>query len=177
MNKKNRISTSRRLKLAISGLHDELKSLVLTCSPEFPVHVLGGMQDLKSAAAVINALAIFCQQILLRLANTPMEVGQSGDRSLPFAIKFLDLYNKREKLDAAEPRSEDDIDEAVRRSLRRLEDEIYLICDEGLREVPVDPAEIPEVLYYATTVLSDLGWYFERYLIRLTGDAPVRESR
>src|SRR6266404_3954021 len=161
----NRIAS---LNAAIRKLHEELKSLVLTCSPEFPGEATGGLEFLAIVAEVQTTLAAFEREVLVCLFKPK---GQDALNTSSGRASFINLWEKRGKISHSEGRSESEIDAAIRELLAGFVEQTRLLGEEEMRRT-VKNEHILEMAYYLSTLQESLGWYLGRYLGRMTGSLP-----
>jgi hypothetical protein len=157
------------LNSAIRGFHDELKSLVLTCAPVFPKHATGGIEFLTDVTDLQGIVASYHKQLLVRLFHPAGHAVKDASSIVPNASGFIALWEDRRKLRKKEKRSEREIDAAIRRRIKSLLKETYFLGEDELRALTRNE-EIPEMLYYLSTVGAGLTWYIGRYLARMTGE-------
>lgn len=169
--------TGRRAELhsAIRALHDELKSLALTCAPEFPKEATGGLEFLDDILCVQGIVGNYERALLARLFQSTGRSTEASSSILRNSGKFTRLWNQRRKLRKQENRSEIEIDAAIRRQVSFMLAEMLLLGEEELRGLD-DPEDIPEMLYYSSTVKGSLLWYAGRYLARLDGELAKMED-
>jgi hypothetical protein len=163
------------LNAAIRGLHDELKSLVLVCAPNFPKEAKGGLKFLADVVDVQGEVAAYNREVLVRL----FQAASGADAaSLIFqtASKFMIPWQERGRLSKRERRSETQIDSAVRRRLGSLLRMMRPIGEDELRALNRGEG-ISEILYYLSTLEQALCWYADRYLARLTGELAKMEKQ
>jgi len=153
---------------AITALHDELKALILTCSPDFHQRMDANPEDFNAAAELQTALAALCREALFVIFGSSKHGVLTRSLNTEAVLRFGKLYEQRVAVDRPERRTEAEIDDAVRRRIRVLDKEILLMSEQEMRQLSGDIKEIPEMLYYLTTMLGQLGWYLERFFIRLT---------
>jgi len=55
------------LNLAVRGLHDELKGLVLTCAANFPKEARGGLKFVADVVDLQGMIASYNRQVLVRI--------------------------------------------------------------------------------------------------------------
>jgi hypothetical protein len=156
------------LNAAIRNLHEDLKSLVLVCAPNFPKKAKGGLKFLADVVDVQVSVAAYNREVLVGL----FQMASSEDAaSLVFqtASKFTIPWRERGRLTRQERRSETQIDSAVRKQLVSLSREMRPLGGDELRAAnPVE--EISGILFYLSTIEGSLCWYADRYLARLTGE-------
>jgi hypothetical protein len=157
------------LNSTIRSLHDELKSLVLTCAPEFPTDPDGGLEFLADVTDLQAMIATYHKQLLVRLFQSASRSVKGASSILSSAPSFIALLEKRRKLAKKENRSEKEIDGAIRAKVNLLLQEMHLV-GEGEFLTLNDDKDIPEMLYYLSTVGAGLCWYAGRYLARMTGE-------
>jgi len=162
------------LNAAIRGLHDELKSLVLVCAPNFPKEANGGLKFLADVVDVQGMVAAYNREVLVRL----FQASGTEAASLIFrtASKFTIPWQERGRLSKRERRSETQIDSAVRRRLGSLLRKMRPIGEDELRALNRGEG-ISEILYYLSTLEQALCWYADRYLARLTGELAKMEKQ
>lgn len=160
------------LNSAVRALHDELKSLILTCAPNFPKVARGGLKFVSDIVDVQGEVASYSKQVLVRLFRSD---SAAGNLILTRASGFIRPWEERRTLPKKETRSEAAIDAKVRRQLKLLRREMLTLGEEELRALNADE-NIPEVLYYSSIVVQGLCWYADRYLARLTGELARMEQ-
>lgn len=153
----------------IRGFHDELKSLVLTCGPVFPKHATGGLEFLTDVTDLQGSVASYHKQLLVRLFRSAGHTAKEASSIVPNAPSFIALWEDRRKLRKKEKKSEKEIDAAIRRRIKSLLKEMYLLGEDELSALSRNE-DIPEMLYYLSTVEAGLAWYAGRYLARMTGE-------
>lgn len=161
--------TSRGLNLAIRGLHDELKSLILTCAANFPKEAKGGLSFLADAVDVQGMVGAYQRQVLVRLFQSESGGGEAPSPILSRAKEFIGPWEERGRLAKKEKRSEKEIDRAVRQRLDLVQRKLRWLGDDELRAL-IANEDIPKMLYYLHTVQGGLCWYVDRYLARLSGE-------
>jgi hypothetical protein len=154
---------------AIRVLHDELKSLVLTCAPEFPNEAAGGLEFLQDVADLQAIIAAYYRELLVTFFDLAGSGRESVVAILHSASGFMSLWQERRTLSIRETRAENEIDVAIRNIVRPLLEEMRLLGEDELRTATRDD-DIPKMLYYLSTVEQALCWYSGRYLARLTGE-------
>lgn len=164
-----------RLNTAIRGLHDELKSLVLVCAPNFPREARGGLKFLADVVDLQGMVAGYNGQVLVRLFQTASST-EAASLVFQTASKFTIPYQERGRLSKRERRSETQIDSAVRRRLGSLLRKMRLLGEDELRALNRGEG-ISEILYYLSTLEQALCWYADRYLARLTGELAKMEKQ
>jgi hypothetical protein len=162
------------LNLAIRGLHYELKSLVLTCAANFPTEARGGLKFLADVVDLQGMIASYNRQVLVSLFQSASNA-ESASVILGKADKFIAPWQKRGRLSKQERRSETAIDKAVRKRLGLLLRKMRPLGEEELRALNQNE-EIPDTLYYLSTLEQALCWYADRYLARLTGELGKMET-
>ncbi len=162
------------LNLAVRGLHDELKSLVLTCAANFPKEARGRLKFVADVVDLQGMIASYNRQVLVRLFQSASSA-ESASVILRTASKFIVPWQERGRLQKQERRSETAIDKAVRRRLGLLLRKMRPLGEEELRALN-HKGEIPETLYYLSTLQQALCWYADRYLARLTGELAKMEA-
>lgn len=175
MNNKNRErSRATDLKSAIRGLHDDLKRLALTCAPSFPKEAIGGLDFLTDLVDLQVTVAAYERELLVRVFHLA-DHGVDGVSSvLGSSGEFIRRWNERRSLSNQEDRTENEVDTSIRRQVSYLLEKMRLLSEEELRTIDSEN-DIPEMLYYLSTVEQSLCWYTARYLARLTGDLAQAE--
>ena len=156
-------------------LHDELKSLVLTCAPEFPTDAPGGLEFLMDVTDLQAVIAAYHKQLLVRLFQSASRGMKATSVILSGAPSFTVLWEERRRLSKKENRSEKEIDNAVRACVSTLLQGMRLLGEDELRALNSDE-DIPETLYYLSTVEAGLCWYAGRYLARMSGELAKMET-
>jgi len=164
------------LKSAFQALHNDLKSLVLTCTMEFPKGSGGGLEFLADVMDLQTVVAGYTRELLVRLFQSSGTTGDNGVSSHRRAGEFLILWEKRGKLAKEESRSEKQIDAVIRKRVKSLLKQTRLLDEEKLRTID-RTEDIPEMLYYLSTLEESLCWYAARYIARLNGDLAKMESK
>jgi hypothetical protein len=157
------------LNSAIRGLHDELKSLVLTCAPDFPKKAAGGLEFLEDVTDLQAMVASYHKQLLVRLFQSASPGVQGAPSILSSASDFIGLWEERRRLSKQERRSEREIDAAIRARVSLLLQQTSFLGERDLLTLTGDK-DIPKMLYYLGTVDASLCWYAGRYLARMTGE-------
>jgi hypothetical protein len=168
-NMTNELGRGSKLNSAIRSLHDELKSLVLTCAAEFPKDASGGLEFLTDITDFQAIVATYHKQLLVRVFQSASRSAERLSSILTGASNFVSLWEGRRKLSKKERRPEQEIDAAIRRRVSLLLEEMRLLSEEELMTLSRDE-DIPEMLYYLSTVEAALCWYAGRYLARMTGE-------
>jgi len=158
---------------AIRALHDELKSLVLTCAPTFPREVPGGLEFLTEITDLQANVAAYVREVQLRLFQLATR-DPKGASPIRNSSEFIRLWEERGKLPMQENRPENDIDAAIRKRVKLVLREMSVLGEEEMRELTSDE-DIPKMLYYLSTLEHALSWYAARCLARLTGELAKAE--
>jgi len=165
---------ARGLNSAIRALHDELKSLVLTCAPEFPKDVRGGLKFVADVVDLQGMVASYNKQVLVLLFQSATSL-EATSSVLGRATCFIRPWKERGKLSNKESRSENEIDKAVRKRVSLLLRKMFPLGEEQLQALNRNE-DIPELLYYLSTVEQALCWYAGRCLARMTGELSKMET-
>jgi hypothetical protein len=174
-NETQKSDQAARLNAAIRALHDELKSLVLTCAPEFPKEATGGLEFLADLADLQASVAAYDRELLVRLFRSASRSVGGASSILSNSVTFTNLWEQRGKLSKQEKRPENEIDAAIRKWVNSLLQEMRLLGEEELRALNINE-DVPGMLYYLSTLEQALCWYSARYLARLTGELAKMES-
>jgi hypothetical protein len=156
------------LNKTLISLHDQLKALILSCSQDFPQDVKGGPALLEEAAQLQTAIAAYARELLVQVFECTHHDATNAPCSPGAASKFLRLWHARAGTPNPETRSEQEIDRSVRDLVAILTPKMVPMSERELREA-VEDDDMPEMLYYLSTLQESLGWYIERYLSRLVG--------
>ncbi len=119
-------------------------------------------------------IASYNRQVLVRLFQSASSA-ESASVILGTASKFIVPWQERGQLQKPERRSETAIDKAVRRRLGLLLRKMRPLGEEELRALNHN-GDIPETLYYLSTLEQALCWYADRYRARLTGELAKMEA-
>jgi hypothetical protein len=161
------------LNSAIRALHDELKSLVLTCAPEFPKDVRGGLKFVADIVDLQGMVGSYNKQVLVLLFHSAASV-ESTSPVLARATSFIRPWKERGRLSNKESRSENEIDTAVRKRMSSVLQKMLPLGEEELLTLNRNE-DIPELLYYLSTVEQALCWYAGRCLARMNGELAKME--
>lgn len=124
------------------------------------------MADAVDLQGMIGA---YHKQVLVRLFQSASGGGEAASAILSRATKFIGPWEKRGRLAKKEKRSEKEIDRAVRKRLDLMQRKLRWLGEDELRAL-IRNQDIPEMLYYLSTVQGAPCWYVDRYLARLTGE-------
>jgi len=174
-NEAQKLDQAKRLNAAIRTLHDEFKNLVLTCAPEFPKEAGGGLEFLAELTDLQASIAAYDRELLVRLFQSAGRSVDGASSILSGSPSFTSLWEQRGKLSKQENRPENEIDAAIRKRVSSLLQEMQLLSEEELRAASLSQ-DVPEILYYLSTLEQALCWYSARYLARLTGELAKMES-
>jgi hypothetical protein len=158
---------SARLNARLKKLHDEMKSLVLTCAPNFPREAVRGVDFLQDVADVQGFIAAY-QKVLLCMLFDSIG-GKPSSSPIGDSEAFTALWKDRAKLANGEHRPEEEIDTAIRHAIAFLVKETRILGDDELLKL-AQGENLAEMLYYLNTIQGGLAWYAGRYIARLSGE-------
>jgi hypothetical protein len=135
----------------------------------FPKYATGGLEFLADVIDLQAIVASYHKQLLVRLFQSAGHTVKGASSIVSGASDFIALWEERRKLPKKENRSEKEIDAAIRRRIKALLKEMNFLGEDELRALTSNQ-DIPEMLYYLSTVEAGLTWYAGRYLARMTGE-------
>jgi hypothetical protein len=163
------------LNSTIRELHDEMKSLALTCSAEFPQDAVGGVEFLADVVELQTVVSAYGRELLVFLLQLVPGSAKKASPVLSHAPAFVSLWEERKKLANHEKRSENQIYAAIRQLVNILLRQMRSLGEEEMR-VSNRNEDIAQMLYYLNTLEEALCWYTGRYLARITGEFTEMEK-